>query len=66
RLWGLLEEKETRDAALWILRGLASSYGLSPPTELTESFPVAMELLLARIAHHQLQVEGQVIYYSGH
>ena len=61
RLWELLEEKETRDAALRILRGLALSYGLSPPEELTEPYPMAIELLLARIAHHQLYVEGQVI-----
>ena len=61
RHWGLLEEKETRDAALRILRELASSYGLSPPAELTGPYPTAMEVLLARIAHRQLQVEGQVI-----
>ena len=61
RLWGLLEEKETRDAALRILRELALSYGLLPPAELTESYPTAFELLLAGIVHHQLQVEGQTI-----
>lgn len=61
RLWGLLEEKETRDAALRILRKLALSYGLTPPAELTEPYPMAIELLLARIAHHQLRGEGQVI-----
>lgn len=61
RLWGLLEEKETRDAALRIFRELALSYGLTPPEELTEPYPMAIELLLARIAHHQLRGEGQVI-----
>lgn len=61
RLWGLLEEKETRDAALRIFRELALSYGLTPPGELTEPYPMAIELLLARIVHHQLRGEGQVI-----
>ena len=61
RLWGLLEEKETRDAALRIFRELALSYGLTPPGEFTEPYPMAIELLLARIVHHQLRSEGQVI-----
>jgi len=54
-VWGLLEEGETQQTALRILRGLAAAYGLSPPEEVKEPYPQAMELLLAQISYHQLQ-----------